>query len=163
MPNVIIVRNIYPDIGSLKRVSRYVKECAYVGGYAVNPEYAFDEMRLIKEAHHKTEGVQLKHFLITFSNREILELDFDDLHVLAVNVGRLFGEYQMVYGIHTDAKYVHLHFCMNTVSFIDGKKYSDGLAGFNKVKNLLVQTYPKFHTEVIFREKFVPGEFRNNT
>lgn len=156
MPNVVVVRNTYPDLDSLRRVIAYIRRGTFVDGYAVNPQFAFEEMRLLKEAYHKTNGVQLKHFLITFSNEEIAELDFEDLYNLAIEVGRLFGEYQMVFGIHIDTGHVHLHFCMNTVSFLDGKKYSDGLAGFNRVKEHLLQTYPKFNAKLYFREKYEP-------
>ena len=82
MPNVIIVRNTYPDLASLGRVLNYVKCSDYVGGYAVNPNNAFTEMCLLKEAYHKLEGVQLKHFLITFSIDEFAGLDFEDLYNL---------------------------------------------------------------------------------
>lgn len=156
MPNVIIVRNIYPDLASLGRVLNYVKCSDYVGGYAVNPNNAFTEMCLLKEAYHKTEGVQLKHFLITFSIDEFAELDFEDLYNLAIDVGHIFKEYQIVFGIHVGKNQVHVHFCMNTVSFLDGKKYSEGLAGFNRVKGHLIQIYPQLYTEVIFREKYEP-------
>ena len=68
MPNILVVRNTYPDLPALKRVLRYVDKTQFLGGYAVDPDFAFDQMRLVKEAYHKTEGVQLKHFIVSFSN-----------------------------------------------------------------------------------------------
>ena len=128
MPNLLIVRNSYLDFGSVQRLLNYVLRTSFYGGYAIDPEQAYDQMRLVKEAYHKTEGVQLKHFLLTFSHEEMMHLDFKDLLELGFQVGKVLERYQIVYCIHLDSDYIHMHFVMNTVSFEDGKKYSDGLA-----------------------------------
>lgn len=156
MPNILIVRNTYPDLPALKRVLRYVDKTQFLGGYAVDPDFAFDQMCLVKEAYHKTEGVLLKHFIVSFSNGEMAELDFQDLMKLGFEIGKVFGEHQIVYCIHLDSDHTHIHFVMNTVSFLDGRKYSDGLVGFLRVKQLLEEKYPKFQTELYFREKYFP-------
>lgn len=154
MPNILVVRNTYPDLPALKRVLRYVDKTQFLGGYAVDPDFAFDQMRLVKEAYHKTEGVQLKHFIVSFSNGEMAELDFQDLMKLGFEIGEVFGEYQMVYCIHLDSDHTHIHFVMNTVSFLDGRKYSDGVVGFQRIKQFWEEKYPKFQTKLYFRERF---------
>ena len=160
MPNLLIVRNSYPDLESVQRLLNYVLRTSFYGGYAIDPEYAFDQMRLVKEAYHKTEGVQLKHFLLTFSHEEMMHLDFKDLLELGFQVGKVLERYQIVYCIHLDSDYIHMHFVMNTVSFEDGKKYSDGLVGFQRIKDFLEKRFPKWKTQLIFREVYAPHHYK---
>lgn len=160
MPNLLIVRNSYPDLGSVQRLLNYVLRTPFYGGYAIDPEQAYDQMRLVKEAYHKTEGVQLKHFLLTFSHEEMMHLDFKDLLELGFQVGKVLERYQIVYCIHLDSDYIHMHFVMNTVSFEDGKKYSDGLVGFQRVKDFLEKRFPKWKTQLIFREVYAPPHYK---
>ena len=160
MPNLLIVRNSYPDLGSVQRLLNYVLRTSFYGGYAIDPEQAYDQMRLVKEAYHKTEGVQLKHFLLTFSHEEMMHLDFKDLLELGFQVGKVLERYQIVYCIHLDSDYIHMHFVMNTVSFEDGKKYSDGLVGFQRVKDFLEKRFPKWNTQLIFREVYAPPHYK---
>lgn len=159
MPNLLIVRNSYPDLGSVQRLLNYVLRTPFYGGYAIDPENAFNQMRLVKEAYHKTEGVQLKHFLLTFSHEEMIRLDFKELLELGFQVGKVLERYQIVYCIHLDSDHIHMHFVMNTVSFEDGKKYSDGLVGFQRVKDFLEKRFPKWKTQLIFREVYAPPHY----
>lgn len=160
MPNLLIVRNSYPDLESVQRLLNYVLRTSFYGGYAIDPEQAYDQMRLVKEAYHKAEGVQLKHFLLTFSHEEMMHLDFKDLLELGFQVGKVLERYQIVYCIHLDSDYIHMHFVMNTVSFEDGKKYSDGLVGFQRVKDFLEKRFPKWNTQLIFREVYAPPHYK---
>ena len=105
-------------------------------------------MVFVKEAYHKKSGVQLKHFFITFHDREMLYVGFEDILQLGFEVGKYFGEYQMVYGIHLDSNHVHLHFVMNTTSFRDGHKYSDGLSKFNALCRYLRERFPRFEVHL---------------
>lgn len=143
MPNVIMVRNEYPDDRSLQNVLEYVLRSSYCGGYGIDPDIALKQMRFVKESYHKSSGVQLKHFIISFTNHEMLYLDFQDLLNLGFRVGQHLGEYQLVYGIHIDSEHTHLHFAMNTVSFLDGHKFADGLLPFRRLCSLLSELFPE--------------------
>ena len=48
MPDVILIRNQYPDAAALHRVLDYVCRSGMIGGYAVDPVYAFREFMLVK-------------------------------------------------------------------------------------------------------------------
>lgn len=141
MPNIILIRNNYSDRASLLRVINYVTRSDIIGGYALDPDHAYRQMEMVKVAYHKEDGLQLKHFVVTFSHAEAFRTGVDELLDLGFQIGCLFREYQMVYAVHLDAMHLHLHIVMNTVSFRDGHKYRDGVAGFWKLKNLLWQTF----------------------
>ena len=148
MPNLILVRNVNQYYRALRRVLTYVLRSNLYGGYGSDPSRAYEQMVFVKEAYHKKSGVQLKHFFITFHDREMLYVGFEDILQLGFEVGKYFGEYQMVYGIHLDSNHVHLHFVMNTTSFMDGHKYSDGLSKFNALCRYLRERFPRFEVHL---------------
>lgn len=154
MPNIILIRNTYPDEGALYRVIYYALRDALNGGYAIDPAHAYTQMQMVKKAFYKTEGIQLKHFIISFSDSEMAILDFDDILNLGFQVGLFFREYQMVYGIHLDSGHIHMHVVMNTVSFIDGHKYSGGITQFSGLCRHLRVLFPKFRTQLYCTERY---------
>lgn len=147
MPNVVIVRNTYPDEKALKKVLKYVLDkAAAVGGYGISPntEAAYLQMKFVKEAFYQTDALQLKHFFITYSHEEAMYIDFDEMMLTAFEAAKLFGAHQLVYGLHLDGSHVHVHFVMNTTNFENGHQYSDGLSGFMKVCGMLRKMYPQY-------------------
>ena len=151
MPNVVIARNEYPDDRALREVIPYALDKAtVVGGYgaAPNAEAAYLQMQFVKRAFYQTDALQLKHFFITLDHWETQYIDDDELLQLGFLTGQLFGEDQMVYGIHYDGSHVHLHIVMNTTSFLDGHQYSDGLSMFNRLCEMLKQRYPCFEVHL---------------
>ena len=148
MPNLILVRNEYQDYRALYRVLDYVLRSNLCGGYGIDPNKAYEQMLLVKEAYHKRTGVQLKHFILTFSDQEMIYLSFQDILNIGFEIGKYFEEYQMAYAIHLDSDHTHLHFVMNTTSFLDGHKYSDGLSKFKALCRYMRERFPKFEVHL---------------
>lgn len=161
MPNVVIVRNTYPDIAALNNVIHYaLSKATFYGGYGVTPEIGAAQMQMqfVKEAFYQTDALQLKHFFITFSHEEAMNIDFDEMMQVAFEAAKLFEEYQIVYGMHLDGSHVHIHFVMNTTSFINGRQYSDGLSGFMKVCSMLKKRYPQYPVKLCQTRPYTPKE-----
>ena len=151
MPNVVIVRNTYLDVAALNNVIHYaLSKAVFVGGYGVTPEIedAQMQMQFVKQAFYQTDALQLKHFFITYSHAEAMFIDFDEMMQTAFEVAQLFGEYQMVYGLHLDGSHVHVHIVMNTTSFLNGRQYSGGLSGFMRVCGMLKKKYPHYNVKL---------------
>ena len=157
MPVIKVIRNTYLDDQALENVLAYVLRGPFTGGYGIDPDNAYELMAMVKSAYHKTGGVQLKHFIISFSTVEFDLLDFDGLLGLGYQVGQHFREYQMVYAIHMETHHVHLHFVMNTVSFLDGHKFSDGLVPFYELRRLLAEQFPRTGAELYLSERYSLG------
>ncbi|MCI6435888.1 MAG: relaxase/mobilization nuclease domain-containing protein [Clostridiales bacterium] len=161
MPNVILIRNEYPDTRSLYHVIDYVLGKAVIrGGYGVDCDItsAKEQMHFVKQAFHKTERLQLKHFIISFAGSEAALVDFDEFLQLGFLTGQLFREYQMVYGVHLDGSHIHMHFVMNTTSFLDGHQYCDGLSMFNRMCDLLRDRYPRYSVHLCTSRHFSKGK-----
>ena len=150
MPNIIISRNDYYNEAALRNVLSYAYNASLVGGYALDPEYAFSQMTVVKRVYNKLGGKQLEHFFISFSRSEIQHLDLADIMEIGFQIGAFFQEYQMLYALHTDTHQLHLHCVLNTVSFKTGYKYSDGLGMFLKLKTWLHGIFPRSNIGVYF-------------
>ena len=161
MPNVVIVRNTYPDDAALNNVIHYaLNKAAFYGGYGITPEIGAAQMQMqfVKRAFYQTDALQLKHFFITYSHDEAAYIDFEAMMLTAFEAAKLFGEYQMVYGLHLDGSHVHVHIVMNTTSLIDGHQYSDGLSGFMKVCGMLKKKYPQYRAKLCQTRPYTPKE-----
>lgn len=159
MPNVVITRNTYPDTTALNNVIYYVLNKATVaGGYGVLPDIGAAQMQMqfVKRAFYQTDALQLKHFFITFSHQEAIHIDFDEMMLAAFEATKVFKEYQMVYGLHSDGSHVHVHVVMNTTSFKDGHQYSGGLSGFMKVCSMLKKMYPQYPVYLCYTRPYTP-------
>jgi len=146
--HIILIKNDYPDHLSLNRTLNYIFRSGIVGGYAVDPNHAYQQMLAVKTAFQKTGGVVLKHFVISFTNNESYQLSPDDALTLAFEVGKTFQYFQLAYALHLDTSKMHLHFILNPVSFVDGRKYSEGIGGFLRVKALLDEWFPKSSNQI---------------
>ena len=116
----------YATDTALRNVINYIGKYGleYCGGFGVNPEYAYEEMLLVKKIWHKEDGQQVRHFVLSFAKEE--KLNTQQKLKLAYDICRYYPEFQCFFGCHYDTDNPHIHFVMNTVSAIDGHRYSGG-------------------------------------
>ena len=94
----------------------------FVGGAAVNVDNAELEMTLLAQAFHNDTGLRIRHSEISFENDPGITLEV--ANEIAQKAVAFFGcVYQIIYAIHEDTEHIHFHMAMNTVSFLDGRKY----------------------------------------
>ncbi|HWR18852.1 MAG TPA: relaxase/mobilization nuclease domain-containing protein [Clostridia bacterium] len=88
---------------------------------------AYSEMDEVKRRYRKTDGVIGYTFIQSFSPEE--KLTPEQAHGIGIRLAEeFFGErFQVVVGTHLDKAHLHNHFVINSVSFIDGKKYLNKL------------------------------------
>ena len=85
-------------------------------------ETAYVEMQATKQRFSKPGGVVGYHFIQSFAPGEVTP---EQAHTIGVAfTQRLFGDrYEAVVGTHLDKAHLHNHVVVNSVSFVDGKKY----------------------------------------
>lgn len=104
-----------------------------VGTKGCRKDAIIRDMVAVKEAYHKNNGKLYEHvvFSITPDYKSVPDADY-------MEIGRLIADhydgYQCVYALHKDTRIRHLHFIFNTVSYKDGKKYSQGPPDLNRIK-----------------------------
>lgn len=95
----------------------------FVSGVNCHPATARTEMMAVKKRFGKEDGTIAYHGYQSFAQGEASP---EIAHQIGVELARrLWGErYQVVVATHLDkANHLHNHFVLNTVSFVDGKKY----------------------------------------
>lgn len=87
-----------------------------------NAATAYAEMQATKSRFGKKGGVVGYHFIQSFAPGEVTP---EQAHAIGVAFAqRLFGErHEVVVGTHLDRAHLHNHVVVNSVSFVDGKKY----------------------------------------
>ena len=93
-----------------------------IGSAAVNVYHALQEMTLLAQAFHKDTGLRLRHSVISFENCERIGLKEAE-QIARLAIAYYGGAYQIIYAVHEDAEHLHIHLVMNSVSYLDGKKY----------------------------------------
>lgn len=115
-----------------------------VGTYNKSIEGVIEDFQKMKRLHHKEDGVQIKHMILSFGERP--DLPKKKIKKLLLQTIIFWGkDYQMVYAVHEDKgldKY-HVHIALNSVSN-DGKKVSirnKDLKNFRKNFNRIWNKY----------------------
>lgn len=153
MEIIKVVGKSYKENKALENVINYAtdieKTQGYIGGYGVNPrkpDQMIKQMYQVKNVYGKETGYrQVRHYIVSFEPVWGVTADMA-LH-MAYEIARYYmGQYQICFGVHLDTKQIHIHFVMNTVSYMDGKLYSGSwkeLEGFKThVHDVLCQNIP---------------------
>ena len=127
MPCLKIVPESYVNSDALDcLVHKYIYPKSHtIGGLSVDPAYAAEQMKLVKQLWYKENGSQLLHFILAFSPWESERIkSAGELMPLAYDVCSCFADdYQIVFGIHCGRTGLwHIHFVVNSVSFTTGER-----------------------------------------
>lgn len=94
-----------------------------VGSHACIDKHGLKDWYAVKKIHHKSGGKQGEHFALSLTpdNKSVPNSNYTEIAHEVVN--ELFSEYNCIFAVHTDSKYRHIHFLVNSVSFTDGRRY----------------------------------------
>jgi len=124
----------YQDSDATKEVINYIfnpdkSKRELYGFYQVDPENPTKSMRDVAKAFGKTTGIQIRHYIISFTKYEINEPIIADQ--IAQEIITYFqDQYQCVYAIHEDTEYLHIHFVCNAISYVNGHRYRGNKAEY---------------------------------
>lgn len=124
-----------------------------VSGINCNPENADKEMMQVKKFFAKTDGTVAYHGYQSFSENEV---DAETAHQIGCELARkLWGErYQVVVATHIDKQsHIHNHFVINTVSFVDGKKFHRTNSDYKEMQKVSDELCEKYGLNVIYHPK----------
>ena len=124
-----------PDFQGLRDVLEYTarddktEKQFYVTGINCDPSTACEQMSRTKLQFQKTDGILAFHAYQSFAPGEAVpETD----HAIGVKLAQeLWGDrFEVVISTHLDKHHLHNHFVLNSVSFMDGKRYYDNNATY---------------------------------
>ncbi len=107
----------------------------YVTGINCIPEAAAQQMAMTKLRFGKTGGNVAFHAYQSFLPGEVTT---DQCHRIGVELARkLWGDrFEVVVATHLNTGCLHNHFVLNSVSFVDGKRYNDCKATYREFRHL---------------------------
>lgn len=96
----------------------------FVSGVNCVPEIARQQMELTKQQFGKTGGTVAFHAYQSFRPGEVTP---EQCHAIGVELAkRVWGDrFQVLVTTHLNTDCCHNHFVINSVSFVDGKRYND--------------------------------------
>lgn len=115
----------------------------FVTGLNCDPETARDQMVMTKRRFCKEDGILAFHAYQSFAKGETTP---DIAHEIGVKLAQeLWGDrFENIVATHLDKGHLHNHFVINSVSFLDGKKYNDCNASYRLLRQTsdrLCRTY----------------------
>ena len=125
----------YSNLSCVENVTKYVLRNKtrpgflmniYSGGIGVRDLYnAGSEFMYIKKYFGKMYGRHIKHFYITFNENDHMTPEL--AYTLAYHICMYYSNrFQIIFSVHEEKKNLHIHFVVNSVSYIDGKKLHEG-------------------------------------
>ena len=139
----------YDTIVSMNNAINYIFKDKSISGRKNFHSYGFgvydlnhtlEEFLLVKNYFNQLSGKLIKHFSISFATKDYFTgFDADEFasHVCVYFCMR----YQIVYSVHTDTQHLHIHFVVNTTSFVDGKRLDESYEEYSKFRRYLNQCY----------------------
>lgn len=121
----------------------------FVSGINCCPGTAVSEMMAVKRRFGKEGGTTAYHGYQSFAPGEATP---EIAHEIAVKLAeRLWGEkYQVVVATHLDrANHLHSHFVLNTVSFVDGKKFHRTAQNYREMQRVSDELCRKYGLSVV--------------
>ena len=96
----------------------------YVSGINCMPDTAFYEMQNVKKQFFKTKGIECFHGYQSFATGEVTP---EQAHKIGVELTKqLWGDkFQVIVSTHLNTDNIHNHFVLNSVSFVDGKRFGN--------------------------------------
>ena len=114
----------------LKNALEYIQnpdkteQCHLVGSVNCLPDTAYEQMLDTKTLYGKSGKRQGFHVIISFPPEESVTPEQAKFVAEGFIGDILNGEYETVYGIHTDKEHTHVHIIWNSVNLVTGQKYN---------------------------------------
>ena len=148
-----VMSGSYDNEDAVKNVCNYImdykKTCGFVGGRSVLPGTAVLEMETVQNIWGEQRGRRMRHFILSFD--DIDDVTFEEAYAIASDVAEYYAaSYQIIFGVHISQAHTHIHFGLNTVSFIDGKKFSEGISEFIAFRKFVDKVLSEYGIELSY-------------
>lgn len=124
----------------------------YVSAINCLKEIALQQMILTKQQYQKADGYIAWHGYQSFRPGEVSP---ELCHEIGLKLAReMWGDkYQIIVTTHLDKEHLHNHFCFNSVSFLDGKKYNYSKSEQKRLRDVSDRLCREYGLSVIERPK----------
>ena len=158
-----IVNNHSKSKAALRKILNYVlkeektsESVSYVHGdfigETISPQTVFDQFMRVKALFGKENGRMYQHGVISWHKDEAITPE------MALSFGKAFvskqyPDNQALVCVHIDKDHIHLHFVVNSVSYIDGKMLHWKKSDLQKAKDLSDQLCVEYRLSITRKGK----------
>lgn len=110
-------------------------EKEYITGINCDPKTSLKQMMNTKLSYNKMDGRLAFHAVQSFKPGEVTP---EECHALGIQLAKqMWGNrFEVVVSTHLDKEHLHNHFVVNSVSWVDGKKYDNRKADIDHFREL---------------------------
>ena len=110
-------------------------EKEYITGINCEPSTSLKQMMNTKLSYNKMDGRLAYHAVQSFKPGEVTP---EECHSLGVQLAKQMWEnrFEVVVSTHLDKDHLHNHFVVNSVSWVDGKKFTNCKKDYQKFKQI---------------------------
>ncbi len=125
----------------------------FVSGVNCIQETAYERMITTKTQFGKTDGVIAYHAFQSFKEGEVTP---EQCHYIGLETARrLWGDrFEVLVASHVSGRHMHNHFCINSVSFVDGKKFSNKRAEHIRLREVSDEICKEKGLSVLYNSNF---------
>ena len=130
------LENVMDYVMNQDKTEDDISMARYVTGLNCDPDIAHMEMMAVKQRFGKLGGTVAYHGYQSFAKGEVTPAQ---AHAIGVKLAeQLWGDrHQVVVTTHLDKdSHLHSHFVVNTVSFVDGRKYHRSKKDYKKMQQI---------------------------
>ena len=132
--NISKVKFLDPSLENIKDEFES-EEKVYVSGINIDIEHSFKEMINVKKQYCKTDGILGFHAYQSFKSGEVTPEEAHEIGLKFAN--EMWGDrFQVVVSTHLNTNCYHNHFVINSVSYVDGKKYYNNRTTYAEMRRL---------------------------
>lgn len=115
-------------------------------------EIALEQMILTKKQFNKEDKYIAWHGYQSFKPDEVTP---EICHEIGVKLAKQMwaDRFQVIVSTHLDKDHLHNHFCFNSVSFLDGKKYNYSKSEMQRLRNLSDELCKEYGLSVVKNDK----------
>ena len=117
-------------------------------------------MMRTKRRYKKTDGILAYHAFQSFAPGEVTP---EVAHEIGIKLAQeLWGDrFEVVVSTHLNTNCIHNHFCLNSVSFKDGKKYDDNKRTYALMRDTSDNLCKEYNLSVIQNKKKINSIYEN--
>lgn len=146
MPVIKFINKKYNSLNAMRNLIYYVMAAdktpnRIMGAVAVYPIEEKEIVRQFKQTqvlHRNQKKNRVMHILLSFSAEEAQWLNFKDYAKIGYSVANYYGNanHQVVFALHEDTDNPHIHFVVNRVNYVTGKKYHQQHKDYIKIRKI---------------------------
>ena len=170
MSNLEVYKFPYSNEDAIDKVINYFyKETDYYGnkksillrgGCGIiegNKDIIITSFKKIKEIHKKEDGKQLHHFVIGIDEKHLTTNEERNRYAIdvAYDVSGLIYDlgFQNYYCVHYDYEGSHIHFCVNSINYKNGKRIAKEQSFYNQIRRFIIEYFPFLHIKEVYYQQ----------